>query len=157
MTARADRVRPALLLSLQADHLTMVAARSFGEPRGGHTRNMCRAVTVLVLAVVALIAASAASSEVPIATAAACSGRVDEQINGKMIRARSISTRRTGCANGRGLLRSFLDKADRSESCNRASKQPPPTSGCSVRGFNCFRNGSTYCASPGGRSVMWKE
>lgn len=135
----------------------MVAARSFGEPRGGHTRNMCRAITVLVLAVVALIAASAASREVPIATAAACSGRVDEQINGKMIRARSISTRRTSCANGRGLLRSFLDKADRSESCNRASKQPPPTSGCSVRGFNCFRNGSTYCASPGGRSVMWKE
>ncbi len=118
---------------------------------------MRRLIALVVLAAVTLVAALAASSETPSATAAACSGRVNEQINGKTIRVRSISTRRTSCTNGRRVLRSFLEKADRSESCNRASKQPPPTSGCSVRGFNCFRNGSTYCASPGGRSVTWKE
>ncbi len=118
---------------------------------------MCRLITVALSAAVTLVAALAASGAAPIATAAACSGSVSEQINGKMIRARSISTRATSCTNGRRVLRSFLEKADRSESCNRASKQPPPTRGCSIRGFNCFRNGSTYCASPGGKSVMWKE
>ena len=116
-----------------------------------------RLTALVVLAAVTLVAALAASNAAPIATAAACSGRVTAQLNGEIIRARSISTRRTSCTNGRRVLRSFLEKADRSESCNRASKRPPPTSGCSVRGFNCFRNGSTYCASPGGKSVMWRE
>ena len=118
---------------------------------------MRRLIAVAAPAALLLVVALGASSAAPVAIAAACSGSVSEQINGKTIRARSIATRGTSCTNGKRVLRSFLAKADRSESCNRASKRPPPTSGCSVRGFNCFRNGSTYCASPGGKSVIWKE
>ena len=118
---------------------------------------MRRLTAAVVAAALVLVAALAAGNEAPTARAAVCSGSVTEQINGRTIRARSIATRATTCTNGRGVLRSFLAKADRSESCHRASKRPPPTSGCGIRGFNCFRNASTYCASPGGKSVMWKE
>ncbi|MDQ3632852.1 MAG: hypothetical protein M3417_16595 [Actinomycetota bacterium] len=119
---------------------------------------MRRLIAGSVLAVLAFVAGPAAGAGGPAPTAArACSGTITDKINGKAVRARSISTRRTNCRTGKRVIRSFLARADRRQSCNRASKKPPPTSGCRILGFNCFRNGSTYCASPRGRSVMWRE
>jgi hypothetical protein len=108
---------------------------------------------------VALAAPSvpAAPATSPAAAKAGCSGKVRGSINGHRVVARSIEVRRISCAKGRKTIRRFFAKADRDRKCNRRSHKPPPSSGCGVGSFNCFRNASTYCASPSGSEVSWRE
>lgn len=140
----------------------MVSRLGDDSRQGSHVRHLRnrgrgRGLVLAAIAALALVVAAAGSAGTPTATAASCRGIVTEKINAKTVRAESIVTRKTGCTNGRRVLRAFLERANANETCNRASMEPPPTSGCGVRGFRCFRNGSTYCASPGSKSVEWKE
>lgn len=113
--------------------------------------------TLLVLLLLALSGAAVTAGTSAGAASGSCAGTVTEQVNGHTVRASSIATRNTGCRHGKRIIRRFLNKADRKPTCNRRSKQPPPTSGCHVGAYNCFRSGSTYCASPQSREVSWRE
>lgn len=114
-------------------------------------------VPVIVTAALLLLTAPAGGTA-PVATdAAACAGTVKRKINSNVVRARSIRATDLSCRRGKRVIRRFFAKADRKPRCNRASKRPPPTSGCGIGRFNCFRGVSTYCAAPSARSVTWKE
>jgi len=113
---------------------------------------------LMPLIVAFALVAGPASADAPIANAAAnCGGTVTGSIDGNQVRARSIATRNTSCRAGKNVIRRFLSKANRKPSCNRRSKRPPPTSGCGIGSFNCFRRDSTYCASPSAREISWRE
>jgi hypothetical protein len=115
-------------------------------------------VPALLACTFALCAPSATAAEPEAAAAARCSGSVSQQIGGSTIRATSIKTRNVSCSTGKRVLRRFLRRAASSNSCRRAANQPPPTRGCVVSGYHCFRKRRpSYCATVSGRIVQWLE
>jgi hypothetical protein len=112
----------------------------------------------LVLASLALLALAATA--VPAsgrgAAPARCSGHVTRTVDGETVRARSIRTSAMTCRAGKRLIRSFLRKANAQARCRRASERTPPTPGCAVRRFHCWRGVATYCARRG-HDVSWSE
>jgi hypothetical protein len=88
-----------------------------------------------------------------------CAGTVTVTVAGKRVRASSIRTTKVSCTVGRGLIGSFLTKARSSPSCRRAAGRAPPTKGCVVVGYHCFRNkpSASYCATVSGKLVQWRE
>ena len=115
----------------------------------------------LAVACAAVLCASATTiagqaAGVPVATR--CSGSVTVKVAGTTVRASSIRTTKTSCTAGKTLVRSLLTKASSSPACRHAADRPPPTTGCVVSGYHCFRKRSPdYCATTTGKLVQWRE
>jgi hypothetical protein len=94
-----------------------------------------------------------------VATETRCAGTVTVTVVGKRVRASSIKTTKVSCTVGRALIASFLTKVDSSRACRRAAGKAPPTKGCMVVSYHCFRNkpSASYCATVSGKLVQWRE
>jgi hypothetical protein len=108
---------------------------------------------LLALACAAALCAPASMAQgVPVAKR--CSGSVKVH----SVLARSIRTTKVSCAAGKSVIHSLLARVETSPSCRRAADRPPPTTGCVVSGYHCFRKRSPdYCATTGGKLVQWRE
>jgi hypothetical protein len=122
--------------------------------------------TVLRRLVVLGLIPLAALTSVGLATAAprahasgACAGTITFQLAGVRQTASQIKAGNVSCAAGKGVMRSFLQRANRQPSCRSAALRPPPTSGCVVSGYHCFlRKSVNYCAHPTSRrDVSWRQ
>jgi hypothetical protein len=121
---------------------------------------MRRLVLALVCAAVLCTPSSTtAGQDVGVPSETRCAGTVTATVAGKRVRASSIKTTRVSCIVGRALIASFLTKAASSRSCRRAADRPPPTKGCVVVGYHCFRNkpSASYCTTVSGKLVQWRE
>jgi hypothetical protein len=100
----------------------------------------------------ALCAPAALAQGVPVAKR--CSGSVKVH----SVLARSIRTTRVSCTAGKALIHRLLSRVEASPWCRRAADRPPPTTGCVVSGYHCFRKRSPdYCATTSGKLVQWRE
>jgi hypothetical protein len=62
------------------------------------------------------------------------------------------------CTKGKTVVRSLLRKASSSAACRRAADRPPPSTGCVVSGYQCFRKRTPdYSATTSGKLVQWRE
>ena len=114
-------------------------------------------LAVALIGIVPLTAATpAAAGRSGTAAAGRCSGTVTEEVAGTKLRVRSIRTTNMSCKSAKKLIRRFLRKADRDGRCRRASVRPPPTNGCAVGSFHCWRNSAKYCARRG-QDVSWRD
>jgi hypothetical protein len=105
---------------------------------------------------VALCAPSSMAAGLPVATR--CAGSVLVKVGATSVRASSIRTTKVSCTAGKSVVRGLLTKAGRSPACRRAADRPPPTTGCVVSGYHCFRKRSPdYCATTSGKLVQWRE
>jgi hypothetical protein len=76
----------------------------------------------------------------------------------RAVAASSIRTTKVSCTGGKAVIRSLLSRVGSSASCRRAADRPPPTTGCVVSGYHCFRRRSPdYCATTSGKVVQWRE
>jgi hypothetical protein len=85
-----------------------------------------------------------------------CPGGLTEELRGTSWRIHSIRATSLSCAAARRQIRRFFDKADVSRRCHRASRRRPPTRGCAVGSYHCWRGLAKYCARPG-HDVSWRE
>ena len=110
---------------------------------------------LLALACAAVLCAPSATTArqaagVPVATS--CAGSVTVKVKGTSVRASSIRTTKVSCTAGKALIRSLLTKVGSSPACRRAADRPPPTTGCIVTGYHCFRKRSPdYCSTVSGQ------
>jgi hypothetical protein len=105
-----------------------------------------------VACIAALCAPASTARGVPVANR--CSGSVKVH----SVLASSIRTTKVSCTAGRALVHSLLSRVATSPSCRRAADRPPPTRGCVVSGYHCFRKRSPdYCATTSGKLVQWRE
>jgi hypothetical protein len=80
------------------------------------------------------------------------------KVAGTSVRASSIRTTKTSCTGSNAVVRGLLTKVSSSPACRRAADKPPPTTGCVVTGYHCFRKRSPdYCATVTGKLVQWRE
>jgi hypothetical protein len=106
---------------------------------------------------------AAACAAAPCAPAAMAQGvpvakRCSGSVKVHSVLASSIRTTKVSCTAGKALVHSLLSRVGTSPACRRAADRPPPTSGCVVSGFHCFRKRSPdYCATTGGKLVQWRE
>jgi hypothetical protein len=117
---------------------------------------MRTALIVAISGLLAVLAAAPAPGSASAAPARACPGSITEEIAGTTWRVRSIRTTGMSCKAGKKQIRSFFHKADRNSRCRRASERPPPTKGCAVGRFHCWRGIAKYCARTG-QDVSWRE
>jgi hypothetical protein len=111
-----------------------------------------RRVLLALACVLALCAPAAMARGVPVAER--CSGSVKAHA----VLAGSIRTTKVSCTAGKALIRSLLSRVGTSPSCRRAADRPPPTRGCVISGYHCFRKRSPdYCATTSGKLVQWRE
>jgi hypothetical protein len=111
-----------------------------------------RRLLLAVVCAAALCAPAAMAQGVPVAKR--CSGSVKVH----SVLASSIRTTKVSCTAGKALVHSLLSRVATSPACRRAADRPPPTTGCVVSGFHCFRKRSPdYCATTGGKLVQWRE
>ncbi len=110
---------------------------------------------IAVLVAATLLSAPPASAQ----QTRRCDGGFTIEVRGDRLRVHAIDARAVGCRAAKRTVRSFLDKVDRSARCHRASRRPPPTRGCSVGAWRCFRRATTkYCARPQpSADVSWRE
>ena len=108
---------------------------------------------LLILACAAALCAPASMAEgVPVSRH--CTGTVKVH----SILASSIRTTNVSCTDGKAVIRGLLSQVGSSASCRRAADRPPPTTGCVVSGYHCFRKRSPdYCATTSGKVVQWRE
>jgi membrane-bound lytic murein transglycosylase B len=108
---------------------------------------------LLALACAAALCAPASMAQgVPVAKRCSGSVKVHSFLAG------SIRTTKVSCTAGKALIHSLLSRVQTSPSCRRAANRPPPTRGCVVSGYHCFRKRSPdYCATTSGKLVQWRE
>ena len=108
---------------------------------------------LLALACAAALCAPASMAEgVPVAKR--CTGSVKVHA----VLAGSIRTTKVSCTAGKAVIHSLLSRVGSSPSCRHAAERPPPTTGCVVSGYHCFRKRSPdYCATTSGKVVQWRE
>lgn len=112
---------------------------------------------VVVASLVALAPVDLAAAAPRAHAASACSGTITLQFGGVRQTASGIMTGNVTCAAGRGVVRTFLQRANSQPRCRSAALRPPPTSGCVVSGYNCFlRSVVNYCATPNRRDVSFR-
>jgi hypothetical protein len=119
-----------------------------------------RRVLLALTCAAALCAPSATTARqaagVPVATS--CTGSVIVKVKGTSVRASSIRTTKVSCTAGKALIDRLLTKVGSSPACRTAADRPPPTTGCIVTGYHCFRKRSPdYCSTITGRFVQWRE
>lgn len=90
------------------------------------------------------------------AAAHGCPGPLVEEVRGTTWRLRSIRATALSCNAATALIRRFFRKADAQLKCHRASRRPPPTRGCAVGRYHCWRGLAHYCARQG-HDVSWRE
>jgi hypothetical protein len=111
-----------------------------------------RRLLLVVGCAAALCAPSSMAAGVPVATRCSGSVKVGSVLAG------SIRTTKVSCTKGKAVIRSLLGKAASSSSCRRAANRPPPSTGCVVSGYHCFRKRTPdYCATTSGKLVQWRE
>jgi hypothetical protein len=110
----------------------------------------------VLIAVVAVLVAAAASAPATERAAAACSGSLSVQLGDSTLRVSGIRTRAMSCRSGRRLIRRFFRKADGNARCRREAAKSPPTPGCSVGRFQCWRGLAKYCARRS-QDVSWRD
>jgi hypothetical protein len=110
-----------------------------------------------VLAGLAVLVALAAAGPAPATgSAAKCRGSLTVELGESTLRVRAIRTTGMSCRSGKRLIRRFFDKADSRPRCRREAAKPPPTPGCSVGRFQCWRGLAKYCARRG-QDVSWRD
>jgi hypothetical protein len=111
-----------------------------------------RRLLLLLGCAVALCAPSSMAAGVPVAKRCDGSVKVGATVAG------SIRTTKVSCTKGKSVIRGLLTKAAASSSCRRAADRPPPSTGCLVAGYHCFRKRTPdYCATTSGKLVQWRE
>jgi hypothetical protein len=111
-----------------------------------------RRLLLAVACAAALCAPAALAQGVPVAKR--CSGAVKVH----SVLAGSIRTTKVSCTAGKALIHNLLTRVGSSPACRRAADRPPPTTGCVVSGYHCFRKRSPdYCATTSGKLVQWRE
>jgi len=111
-----------------------------------------RPVLVALACVAALCAPASMAEGVPVAKR--CTGSI--KLNAVL--ASSIRTTKVSCTAGKAVIHSLLSRVGSSASCRRAADRPPPTTGCVVSGYHCFRKRRPdYCATTSGKVVQWRE
>jgi hypothetical protein len=105
-------------------------------------------------ALVALAAMTAAAGPAP--GAATCRGSLVVELGDSDVRVSGIRTTNMGCRAGKRLIRRFFDRADTRPRCRREAAKDPPTPGCSVGSFRCWRGVAKYCARRG-QDVSWRD
>ena len=108
---------------------------------------------LLAVACVAALGAPASMAEgVPVAKRCMGSVKVHSVLAG------SIRATKVSCTAGRAVIRSLLTRVASSPACRRAANRSPPSTGCVVSGYHCFRKRSPdYCATTSGKVVQWLE
>jgi hypothetical protein len=109
-------------------------------------------------AVMVVAAATAAAGPAPATEsgAATCRGSLVVELGDSTLRVRGIRTTNMSCRSGKRLVRRFFDRADTRPGCRRAAEKDPPTPGCSVGRFRCWRGLAKYCARRG-QDVTWRD
>jgi hypothetical protein len=111
-----------------------------------------RAGALAALVVLAALTAAAG----PASGAAACRGSLAVELGNADLRVSGIRTTNMSCPSGKRLIRRFFRKADTRPRCRREAAKDPPTPGCSVGSFRCWRGLAKYCARRG-QDVAWRE
>jgi hypothetical protein len=109
-----------------------------------------RAGVLAGLAVLVTVAAPAAGSAAP------CPGKLTAELGDSDLRVRAIRATGMSCDSAKRLIRRFFDKADSRPRCRREAAKSPPTPGCSVGRFQCWRGIAKYCARRG-QDVSWRD
>ena len=115
-----------------------------------------RAALLAAVALLAGLAATAGSAPATGSAGASCQGSLTVELGDAELRVRAIRTNGMGCRSGKRLIRRFFDSADRKPGCRREAEKLPPTPGCSVGRFQCWRGVAKYCARPG-QDVTWRD
>jgi hypothetical protein len=111
-----------------------------------------RRLLLAVICVAALGAPASMAEGVPVAKR--CTGTVKVH----SLLASSIRTTKLSCTDGKAVIHDLLSRVGSSPSCRRAADRPPPSTGCVVSGYHCFRKRSPdYCATTSGKLVQWRE
>jgi hypothetical protein len=106
----------------------------------------------------ALTCAAALCAPASLAQGVPVAKRCDGSVKVHSVLARSIRTTKVSCTAGKTVIRSLLTRVGSSPACRRAADRPPPTTGCIVSGYHCFRKRSPdYCATTSGKLVQWRE
>jgi hypothetical protein len=109
-------------------------------------------VAVLVVVLVAAAGPAPATES----AAAACRGGLTLQLGGATLQVRAIRTRAMSCRSGKRLIRRFFERADSERRCCRQAERSPPTPGCAVGRFRCWRGLAKYCARRS-QDVSWRD
>jgi hypothetical protein len=113
-----------------------------------------RRLLLATVAAAALAAPSSISMAQGVPVAKRCTGSV--KVHSTL--ATSIRTTKVSCTAGKTVIRSLLSRTASSAACRRAADRPPPSTGCVVSGYHCFRKRSPdYCATTSGKLVQWRE
>jgi hypothetical protein len=88
--------------------------------------------------------------------AASCRGAITVTLGDSTLRVTGIRTRAMSCRSGKQLIRRFFAKADGNPRCRREAAKSPPTPGCSVGRFQCWRGLAKYCARRS-QDVSWRD
>ena len=115
-----------------------------------------RILVAILVSLTVMTAAAPAVGQEAAAAARVCPGSLTESVRGTSWRIRSIRPTAMSCDAAKGQIRRFLRKADADPACYRASKRRPPTTGCAVGRFHCWRGLAHYCARRG-HDVSWRE
>jgi hypothetical protein len=106
----------------------------------------------------AVVCAAALCAPASMAQGVPVSKRCVGSVKVRSILAGSIRTTKVSCTDGKAVIRSLLSRVASSPSCRRAADRPPPSTGCVVSGYHCFRKRSPdYCATTSGKLVQWRE
>jgi hypothetical protein len=111
-----------------------------------------------VLAGLAVLAGLVAAGSAPATETAAakCRGSLSVELGDSKLRVRAIRTTGMSCRSGKRLIRRFFDRADSRPRCRREAEKDPPTPGCRVGRFHCWRGLAKYCARRG-QDVSWRD
>ena len=115
-----------------------------------------RLLVALLASLTVVIAAAPAAGHEASASARVCPGSLTAEVRGTNWRIRSIRPTAMSCDAASRQIRRFFRKADAVPRCYRASKRRPPSKGCAVGRFHCWRGLAHYCARRG-HDVSWRE
>jgi hypothetical protein len=117
---------------------------------------LARILVAILASLTVVTAAAPAAGHEAAATARVCARSLTEEVRGTNWRIRSIRPTAMSCDAASRQIHRFFRKADAHPSCYRASKRRPPTRGCAVGRFHCWRGLAHYCARRG-HDVSWRE
>jgi hypothetical protein len=115
-----------------------------------------RAQALAAFAVVVALTVAGAPASATESAAPSCRGSLTVELGDSKLRVRAIRTTGMSCRSGKRLIRRFFDKADSNRRCRREAEKDPPTPGCSVGRFQCWRGLAKYCARRG-QDVSWRD
>jgi hypothetical protein len=113
-----------------------------------------RALIAVLVAATLLSAAPAAAQETK-----GCDGGFTVELRDDRLRVHTIRARAVSCRSAKRTVRRFFEKADDSARCYRAARRAPPTRGCSLGAWRCWRRTLIkYCARlEPSADVSWRE